>query len=132
MSHSSRAIELGLPLVRAALTGVSAVIDATGEVLGTVPLDTAGVLRVDVPLRRLNPPFRSMGPVLIGIATLWLVALFFLVARERRRELLAGRGVSPPGGGAPAGRAPAGETTEEKAQGDVGHREGRRRRGGSR
>ncbi len=44
-----RTIEEGLPMLRAANTGISAVIDAHGRLTGSLPLDTAGVLVRDVP-----------------------------------------------------------------------------------
>ncbi len=45
-----RAIEQGLPLVRAANTGVSAMIGPDGAVLADLPLNTAGALDADLPL----------------------------------------------------------------------------------
>ncbi len=44
-----RAVEEGLPVVRAANTGISSVIDPYGRVLGSLPLDTAGVLDSRLP-----------------------------------------------------------------------------------
>ncbi|MFZ1725646.1 MAG: apolipoprotein N-acyltransferase [Albidovulum sp.] len=44
-----RAVEQGLPLLRAANTGVSAVIDAKGRVLHSLPLNSEGVIDVAVP-----------------------------------------------------------------------------------
>ena len=49
-----RAVEQRLPLLRAANTGVSAVIDARGRVTAMLPLNTAGAL--DAPLPVALPP----------------------------------------------------------------------------
>lgn len=45
----ARAIEQGLPVVRSANTGISAVIDARGAVLASLPLNEAGYLDAQVP-----------------------------------------------------------------------------------
>jgi apolipoprotein N-acyltransferase len=39
-----RAIEFRVPLIRAANTGISTIVDATGRLCGTVPLDEQGYL----------------------------------------------------------------------------------------
>lgn len=49
-----RAIETGLPMVRAANTGVSAVIDARGQIRASLPLNEAG--KIDAPLPGALPP----------------------------------------------------------------------------
>jgi len=49
-----RAIEFRVPLIRAANTGVSAIVDATGAVLGSIPLDERGFLV------RAVRPFRTL------------------------------------------------------------------------
>jgi apolipoprotein N-acyltransferase len=44
-----RAVEHGVPLIRAANTGISAVIDGYGRILQTLPLNQEGVLDTDLP-----------------------------------------------------------------------------------
>jgi len=76
-----RAIEEGLPLVRAANTGISAVVDPLGRVIKSLPLATEGVL--DSPLPQAITPtlYARTGDGPTGL----LVALaFFWVLRARR------------------------------------------------
>jgi len=78
-----RAIEEGLPLVRAANTGISAVVDPLGRVIRSLPLGTEGVL--DAPLPKAIPPTHYArlgdGPLAIAIGLSLL-----LVLRSRRRD----------------------------------------------
>ncbi|MDX7950685.1 apolipoprotein N-acyltransferase [Lichenihabitans sp. Uapishka_5] len=46
-----RAVEEGLPLIRAANTGVSAIVDPYGRITASLPLDTVGVLDGTLPQR---------------------------------------------------------------------------------
>ena len=56
-----RAVEQGLPVLRSANTGVSAVIDARGRVLDSLPLDTAGHLTVALPPALPETPYARLG-----------------------------------------------------------------------
>jgi len=67
-------IEQGLPLLRAANTGISAIVDAYGRVLAQLPLGQEGVLDGILPGKIAPPPF-ARAPFLAGLLA-WLVALF--------------------------------------------------------
>jgi apolipoprotein N-acyltransferase len=77
-----RAIEEGLPLVRVADTGISAVVDGVGRVLGTIGLDRRGVLDSALPA--------PLPPTLFSILGNWLAlgaaAATALVARRMYRR----------------------------------------------
>lgn len=78
-----RAVEEGLPLLRAANTGISAGFDARGHELGRLPLDTAGTLVLDLPGARPPTSFARWGLVVPGLLALALVAAGFGLARRR-------------------------------------------------
>jgi apolipoprotein N-acyltransferase len=80
-----RAVEEGLPLVRAANTGISAVIDPYGRVLAALPLGAEGVLDSSLPVAIAPPVYRQFGRFLpFGLAAVCLGAAF----RARRRATL--------------------------------------------
>lgn len=56
-----RAIEEGLPVVRAANTGISAIIDAYGRIVASLPIGEQGVLDGFVPSERPQSPFQRSG-----------------------------------------------------------------------
>jgi apolipoprotein N-acyltransferase len=68
-----RAIELGVPLVRDANSGISAVLDGFGREIAVAPLGTEGVLDAELP-EALAPTLQShlgsVGAMLIGMAFL--------------------------------------------------------------
>ena len=88
MSHASRAAELGIPLLRAGLTGISAIIGPDGQVLASLPLDTAGVLRAEIALTTGTTLYRELGQVLMPLVGLLLLAavLHALIRRLRARR----------------------------------------------
>ena len=78
-----RAIEEGLPLVRAANTGISAVVDPLGRIIRALPLGTEGVLDAPLP-RPLGATFYArFGD---GPAALMLLAVLALVLMRRIRR----------------------------------------------
>ncbi len=70
-----RAIEQGLPVVRAANTGISAVIDARGRVRKSLPLGTHGAIDATLPAPRPLTLYARTGdaPALAVLALLWLL-----------------------------------------------------------
>jgi apolipoprotein N-acyltransferase len=77
-----RAIELGLPLVRAANTGISAVIDPLGRTVRMLPLGTEGVLDSSLP-RPLDPTiYARFGDGPAGLV--WLAAFVVVFLRRIR------------------------------------------------
>ena len=70
-----RAIELGLPLVRDANSGISAVVDGFGREIVVAPLGAEGVLDAELPVP-LAPTWQSR----FGSASAMLIGLAFLAA----------------------------------------------------
>lgn len=77
-----RTVEEGLPLVRAANTGISAIIDPVGRIVASLPLGSEGVLDGALP-SRIDPPLFSRSPLLAGFAPYALLLLGWLIARRR-------------------------------------------------
>ena len=78
-----RAVEEGLPLIRAANTGISAIIDPYGRIVASLPLGEEGVL--DGPLHEPLPPTLFARSPLLG-ALLLLLAMLGLALTSRRRR----------------------------------------------
>ena len=72
-----RAIEQGLPLVRAANTGISAVIDPLGRMVARLGLGLEGVLDSPLPAAIPPTPYARVGdiPALIILAAAWLLVI---------------------------------------------------------
>jgi apolipoprotein N-acyltransferase len=79
-----RALEEGLPVLRSTPTGISAVIDADGALLHSLPWREAGVIDARLPAAKPPTPFARFGNILpLGFALL-LAALALLVRRRER------------------------------------------------
>jgi apolipoprotein N-acyltransferase len=78
-----RAIEEGLPVVRAANTGVSAVIDPLGRIIKSLPLGTEGVLDSALPQPAGRTIYVRAGD---GAAGLLIGVTFVIVIRRRMRR----------------------------------------------
>jgi len=80
-----RAIEEGLPILRATTTGISAVIDAGGVVRQHAPMHAAAQLSGMVPPALSPTPFSRLGNLLpLGWAALLIVAAMVASRRARR------------------------------------------------
>ena len=76
-----RAIEQGLPLIRSANTGISAIVDPYGRVLGSLPLGVEGVVDGFLP-KSLAPTFFSRHPRAAPMI-LWIFVLIGGYIRPR-------------------------------------------------
>jgi apolipoprotein N-acyltransferase len=62
-----RSIEEGLPLIRAANTGISAVVDAHGRILKHLPLGVSGVIEANLPGAVSPPPYSRWGDLIFFV-----------------------------------------------------------------
>jgi apolipoprotein N-acyltransferase len=82
-----RAVEEGLPLLRAADTGISAAFDANGHEIARLGLGRRGVLAVQLPGALPPTPYADFGrliPALLALLTVILACLASLVPRTRK------------------------------------------------
>lgn len=81
-----RAAETGRDLVRATNSGLTAVVDARGEIVRRLPAFTPGVLRAEVTPRVGATPYARFGDV--PLLAFGMLTLFVAVRRQGSRQLL--------------------------------------------
>lgn len=87
-----RAVEEGLPLLRAANNGISGVVDSSGRIVALLGINVRGSIDSSLPLARSSPPYAVLGDVIFFLAGLFLAAtLCFLRLRDRSRRNLIDR-----------------------------------------
>jgi len=78
-----RAVEEGLPMIRAANTGVSAVIDAYGRVLAALDIDREGVIDHALPPARALTPYGRWHDWMLLLLVCSLALLAALIRPKR-------------------------------------------------
>ncbi len=88
LDHSRmRSLELGLPLLRVANTGISVVTDGLGRILAHLPHDQAGIIDAHLPPTLPATPYARLGDAPLGA----LLALGLLLQTLLRVRNMAGR-----------------------------------------
>ncbi|MEO3427743.1 apolipoprotein N-acyltransferase [Pelagibius sp. CAU 1746] len=77
-----RAVEEGLPVVRAANNGISAVIDSYGRVIDRINLNDRGILDVSLPEAAIEPTIYSYASNLLYLIELLFITCVIFVARR--------------------------------------------------
>jgi apolipoprotein N-acyltransferase len=72
-----RAVEEGLPLLRAANNGISAIVDPYGRILAKIALDEIGTIDGDLPFPLTLPPYARIGDLPFALA--WAALLLTLI-----------------------------------------------------
>jgi apolipoprotein N-acyltransferase len=77
-----RAVEEGLPLVRAANNGISAIVDPLGRIIRQLPLGTEGVLDGPLPRPVASTTYARFGDSIIAM----MLAMFLLIVLRYRSK----------------------------------------------
>jgi apolipoprotein N-acyltransferase len=79
-----RAIEEGLPVIRATPTGISAVIDSNGAVRVALPTGKAGVIQTTLPAPAPPTLFARLGHIMTALCVLTLIGFAVALRRWQR------------------------------------------------
>lgn len=79
-----RAVEQGLPLIRVANTGISAVVDSYGRVLHSIPLNKAEVLDAPLPAAAEPTLYSKMGNKSYGVFISLLIIIALIIRWQSR------------------------------------------------
>ena len=83
-----RSVENGVPLLRAANTGISGVVDARGRVLDALAMNERGIIDARLPVhKRHAPPLLQPKPVGAAILLLLVVLAAAMSMRQRLRAI---------------------------------------------
>ncbi len=80
-----RSIEEGLPMMRAANTGVSAVIDAYGRVVASLDMQQEGIIDHRLPAARAPTPYGQWGDWMLVTLVAFLLGMLLATGLWRRR-----------------------------------------------
>lgn len=80
-----RAIEEGIPVIRAANNGISAVISPSGIVLQALPLNQTGIIETMLPKPVTRPPYAQYQDMPLLLLS-FLVLIFFTILRIREKH----------------------------------------------
>lgn len=78
-----RAVEEGMPLVRAANTGISAVVDPYGRITASLPLGVEGILDASLPEAAVSTIYARFGDAFFAVLVVCFAAISVL-ARSRK------------------------------------------------
>jgi apolipoprotein N-acyltransferase len=78
-----RAVEQGLPVVRAANNGVTAVIDPYGRIVASLPRGAAAALDSGLPRAIARTPFVKWGRLFLLLLFFWSLVIWYLLSIDR-------------------------------------------------